>query len=208
MPSWTGKNKWDSIQMYFLADSVEYLELNVDKQALHPLEWRWTALKSAPPPKVVHQLRSFLGMANHYIEFIMHSATMLKQLYQLLAKNVKCKLKRRSGRSRSGKLYTGPLRPRKSHHSQMACGLTFVDDHVTGHPFEVHSNHKPLLGLVGEDRCIQIMTPPRMQRWTLTLPGYQYKLMYIPGWHNAVLPMWSTQSESQIRMKHFTFFKA
>ncbi len=50
-----------------------------------------TALKSTPPPKDVHQLKSFLGMVNHYNKFIMHSATIIKPLYQLLAKNAKWK---------------------------------------------------------------------------------------------------------------------
>ncbi len=71
----------------FLADSEEYMGLKVDKQCLHPLEKKITALKSAPLPKDVHQLRSFLGMVNHYNKFIMHSATILTPLYQLLGKN-------------------------------------------------------------------------------------------------------------------------
>ncbi len=41
--------------------------------------------------------------------------------------------------------------------------------YVFGQHFEIHTDHKPLLGLLGESKGIQQMSSPRMQRWGLTL---------------------------------------
>ncbi len=58
--------------------------------------------------------------------------------------------------------------------------------YVFGRPFEIHTNHKPLLGLLGESKGIQPMSSPRMQRWGLTLATYSYTLKYVPGKDNAI----------------------
>ena len=42
-------------------------------------------------------------------------------------------------------------------------------------------DHKPLLGILGEDRPVPKVVPPRMLRWILTLSGYEYTLKYRVG---------------------------
>ncbi len=71
--------------------------------------------------------------------------------------------------------------------SSVMFGIKRFHSYVDGHPLEIHTDHKPLLGLIGEDRGIRLMAYPRMRRWALTLSGYQYKLMYIPGRDNVVV---------------------
>ncbi len=46
--------------------------------------------------------------------------------------------------------------------------------YVFGRHFEIHTDHKPLLGLLGESKGIQQMSSPRMQRWGLTLASYSH----------------------------------
>ena len=58
--------------------------------------------------------------------------------------------------------------------------------YVFGRHFEILTDHKPLLGLLGEDKGIQPMSSPRMQRWALTLTGYSYTMKFIPGRENTV----------------------
>ncbi len=55
-----------------------------------------------------------------------------------------------------------------------------------GRPFEIHTDRKPLLGLLGESKGIQPMSSPRMQHWGLTLASYSYTLKYVPGKANAI----------------------
>ncbi len=57
--------------------------------------------------------------------------------------------------------------------------------YLFGRHFEIHTDHKPLLGLLGDNKAIQQMLSPGMQRWALTLSAYSYTLKYIPGGHIA-----------------------
>ena len=49
----------------------------------------------------------------------------------------------------------------------------------------MYTDHKPLLGLLKEDRAISHMSSAHIQRWALTLTNYQYHLQYNPGCKNA-----------------------
>jgi len=43
-----------------------YLGLRVDGDGLHLVQEKINAIKNAPPPKDVSELRSFLGMVQYY----------------------------------------------------------------------------------------------------------------------------------------------
>lgn len=47
-----------------------------------------------------------------------------------------------------------------------------------GNPFEIMTDHKPLLGLFKENRQIRSMAASRIQRWAVTLSAYGYTLTY------------------------------
>ncbi|XP_067052728.1 uncharacterized protein [Acropora muricata] len=49
----------------------------------------------------------------------------------------------------------------------------------------IYTDHKPLLGQVNPEPATPLMAPSRMQRWALTLLGYEYDLLYRPGEQNA-----------------------
>ena len=46
--------------------------------------------------------------------------------------------------------------------------------YIYGRHFELVSDHKPLMGLLGKGRNIPVTTSARIQRWALLLAGYQY----------------------------------
>ncbi|KAL7825671.1 hypothetical protein SRHO_G00334090 [Serrasalmus rhombeus] len=52
---------------------------------------------------------------------------------------------------------------------------------VYGHKFTIQTDHKPLLGLLGELKNIQPTASARLQRCALLLMQYQYTLTYKPG---------------------------
>ena len=51
----------------FLAASVTYLGHRIDSQGLHPLEEKVKALQTVPNPKIVTELKSYLGMLSYHI---------------------------------------------------------------------------------------------------------------------------------------------
>ena len=75
--------------------SVEYLGYIVDKDGLRTTPAKVEAITSAPEPRLVHELRSFLGLVNYYGKFICHMSTVTQPLNQLLCKGVPWKWTKR-----------------------------------------------------------------------------------------------------------------
>ena len=64
-------------------------------------------------------------------------------------------------------------------------GIKKFHQHVYGRSFQITSDHKPLLGLLGENKGVPVMASARMQRWALTLAAYEYRLVYKGGKDNG-----------------------
>lgn len=60
-------------------------------------------------------------------------------------------------------------------------GTTYVHQYLYGRPFTIYSDHKPLMYLFSENRAIPANASARVQRWALTLSGYQYTIQHRPG---------------------------
>ena len=60
-------------------------------------------------------------------------------------------------------------------------GVTKFHKYLCGRSFTLQSDHRPLLGLLKQDRVISAMASARIQRWTLTLSNYDYRLECMPG---------------------------
>ena len=72
----------------FGVSSVSYLGHRIDAQGLHMQSDKVEAVRGFPEPKNVSELRTFLGMLNHYRTFLPRAAEELQPLYQLLRKDV------------------------------------------------------------------------------------------------------------------------
>ena len=70
----------------FLLSAVEYLGHKISAEGIQPTEEKVRAIKEAPPPTNVTQLRSSLGLVNYYGKFLPHLASVLAPLYNLLQK--------------------------------------------------------------------------------------------------------------------------
>ena len=77
------------IKCFFLRPSIEYLGHIIDKDGLHSTEAKVRAIKEAPEPQNLTQLRSFLGIVNYYSKFMPNLSTKLAPLYSLLNKQQK-----------------------------------------------------------------------------------------------------------------------
>ncbi len=69
---------------FFMRASVEFLGYLVDAEGLHTTPQKVAAIVNAPRPKNVHELRSFLGLANYYSKFIPNLAEITHPLNRLL----------------------------------------------------------------------------------------------------------------------------
>lgn len=72
----------------FLQPEVVYLGLKINAQGLHPVDEKVKAVRKAPVPSNVSELRSFLGMIQYYHSFLPDLATILAPLHKLLKKNI------------------------------------------------------------------------------------------------------------------------
>ena len=68
----------------FLKESVEYLGHRIDERGIHTSPKKVQAIVEAPSPRNVQELRSFLGLLNHYAKFLPKLASTLHPLHLLL----------------------------------------------------------------------------------------------------------------------------
>ena len=52
---------------------------------------------------------------------------------------------------------------------------------LAGRSFRIQTDHKPLLGLIGEQKPLPLMASPRVVRWAMMLSAYDYRLEYRAG---------------------------
>lgn len=64
--------------------AVEYLGHRITAQGLQPTDEKVQAIKNAPAPTNVSQLKSFLGSLNYYGKFLPNLSSTLAPLYRLL----------------------------------------------------------------------------------------------------------------------------
>ena len=57
-------------------------------------------------------------------------------------------------------------------------GVKKFHDYVFGRHFQLVTDHKPLLGLIKEDRAIPTQASARIKRWALLLSNYEYSLVF------------------------------
>ena len=65
----------------FMASSVIYLGYRIDAESLHPVPEKVQALKEAPMPCNVSELKSYLGLPTYYSKFLPNVSTVLAPLY-------------------------------------------------------------------------------------------------------------------------------
>ncbi|XP_021364454.1 uncharacterized protein K02A2.6-like [Mizuhopecten yessoensis] len=63
----------------------------------------------------------------------------------------------------------------------MIFGVKKFHQYLFGNHFKMYTDHKPLLGLLKEDKKIPEMAAARIIRWALTLAAYEYTLEYREG---------------------------
>ena len=216
----------------FMKPSVTYLGYKIDEAGLHLLEDKVQAIKGAPTPQSVQQLKAYLGLLSYYSKFLPNLSSTLHPFYKLLQKDFPWKwgAEQKKAFSASKELLTseaflvhfdstkkltlacdasaygvgavlahkmpdGSERPigyashtlnkSERNYSQLekeglSCifGIKKFHNYLFGHQFELVTDHKPLLGLLKEDRPTSPQASARIKRWSLFLAGYEYTLTF------------------------------
>ena len=71
----------------FMAPEVEYLGHKINSEGLHPTQDKIKAIRNAPKPQIVTELKSFLGLLSYYSRFLPNVSSTLSPLYSLLQAN-------------------------------------------------------------------------------------------------------------------------
>ena len=72
----------------FLKSEVVFLRHKIEHHGIHPIGPTLDAITHAKVPSNVTELRSFIGMINHYGRFIKQLSTKLRPLHNLLCSGV------------------------------------------------------------------------------------------------------------------------
>ena len=56
-----------------------------------------------------------------------------------------------------------------------------LHQYIYGRKFIIYSNHKPLQHIFGQPKPVTTQASVRLQRWALTLGGYNYQIAFLPG---------------------------
>ena len=70
-------------------------------------------------------------------------------------------------------------------------GVKHFHQYLFGRRFTIKSDHKLLQHLFGEKKGIPAMASARVQRWTLTLSAYDYRVQFVQGKEHANADMFS-----------------
>ena len=215
----------------FLQDSVTFLGHRIDANGLHPLPDKVQAIKEAPKPRSVTELKAYLGLLTYYGKFMPNMSRTLHPLYKLLRKDTAWKWEKEQDKAfkaskellssdeclihfdstlpltlacdasaygigavlahktpegeRPIAYVSRTLTAAEQNYSQLekeglACvfGVKKFHNYVFGHPFELVTDHKPLLGLLKEDRATSAHASARIKRWSLFLSSYEYTLKF------------------------------
>ena len=77
--------KLNGLKCQFFQAQVKYKGHILSKEGISPVKSKLDAIRLAPRPTDMSQVRSFLGMLNYYSEFIKDFASKMNPLYQLLS---------------------------------------------------------------------------------------------------------------------------
>ena len=77
------------VKCSFLQPDIDFLGYHIDAEGRHPMNDKVWAIREAPTPRNVSELRSFLGIINYYSKFLPNLSSTLKPLYVLLLKHRK-----------------------------------------------------------------------------------------------------------------------
>ena len=154
---------------FFMQDAVEYLGHLIDANGKRLTPENITAIKRAPMPTNVQQLRSFLGLLNYYRKFLPMGA-IISHVFP-------------NGEERPITFASRSLSKSEKNYSQidkealaLVYGVQKFHTYLYGRHFTLITDHKPLTTILGPKKGVPAVAAAKLQRWALLLAAYNYTI--------------------------------
>ncbi|XP_064081047.1 uncharacterized protein LOC135197828 [Macrobrachium nipponense] len=163
----------------FMNKEVQYLGHKLDAEGVHASDEKVKAIDQFSVPMNKQELSTFNGMVKSL--FLTCDASSFGLGAVLEQEGESGSLKPVSYASRT------LTRSEKNYSQTEKEGLSVIwavnkfHKYLYGRKFEIWTDHKSLLGLLGDGKAVPHIASGRIIRWSLVLSGYDYKLKYKPG---------------------------
>ncbi|GFR97816.1 transposon Tf2-11 polyprotein, partial [Elysia marginata] len=162
-----------------MQQDVTFLGYRLDKHGIHPLADKIAAIRDAPTPRNTQELRSFVEIVIVCDASPIGVGAILSQVDG-------------KGDEKPVVYASRTLQDAERKYSQIDReGLAIIfavkkfHKYISARFFKLITDHKPLLGLLGEDKVISEHASARVQRWAIILSAYSYSLLHRPGRDNS-----------------------
>ncbi|XP_062698486.1 uncharacterized protein K02A2.6-like [Aedes albopictus] len=175
----------------FYQDQLKYLGHIISARGIQPDPAKIAAISEMPAPTDVSTLRSFLGAVNFYGKFVREMHQLRHPLDNLLKKDTKFVWNRECQHAfqnikrvlQSDLLSLSAAEQNYSQIEKEALALVFACTKfhrmLWGRRFTLQTDHQPLLRVFGSKKGIPVHSANRLQRWALTLLGYDFQIEYV-----------------------------
>ncbi|KAK3746542.1 hypothetical protein QZH41_005600 [Actinostola sp. cb2023] len=183
------RSRKDGETIHEFVAELRILSHVIDSTGVHPVQEKVQALQEARAPTNVSELKSYLGLLNYYNRFLPNLSTALAPLHRLLRKGEPWQWKDQEQASfdKSKQLILSAdvlVHYCTERELILQCDASpYGVGAVLSH--RMPDDHKPLVSLFNEKKQVPTTASPRVQRWSVTLRGYEYSIKFRAGSENG-----------------------
>ncbi|XP_059471864.1 uncharacterized protein K02A2.6-like isoform X2 [Neocloeon triangulifer] len=183
----------------FLVPELTYLGYKFTQDGVLPTDEKLKALAEMPSPKNVEELRAWLGLLKKGVayEWTQECEKAVREVNKSLQETValsyydaKKPIRLACDASRRGLGAVLSHLDDKGNEIELEAlaivwGVKKFKQFLWGRPFELLTDHKPLLGVFGKGKPMAEALPSKLKRYCLVLRDYDFELKHCPGKLNA-----------------------
>ncbi|VDI15022.1 Hypothetical predicted protein [Mytilus galloprovincialis] len=209
----------------FFKDSVTFCGHVIDKHGFHKKQDKIEAIRNAPAPENVSQLKSILGLINYYAKLLPDLSATLSPLHNLLQLPVTLACdaspyglgavishRYPNGSDRPIAFASRSLAPAVKNYLQIDKTLEIIwgvknfHSYLYRRKFKLITDHQPLIYIFNPQKGVSVTASARLQRYSLFLSGYEYEIEFRGTAQHANadslsrLPLKSTEVDTSLKM--------
>uniref|UniRef100_A0A914H5Z1 RNA-directed DNA polymerase n=1 Tax=Globodera rostochiensis TaxID=31243 RepID=A0A914H5Z1_GLORO len=167
----------------FFQNQIKYLGFIIDKNGRRPDSSKIQAISAMPVPNNVPELRSFLGMINHYQQFVKNMRFIRQPLDDLLKQDT---------------AWDWSEKCQGAFEEVIKIRRDFCGEEIPQIPFRetLHATDgsQAAVGHFRQQKGIKAYTAHRLQRWALILLAYDFDIEYQNTAHGVLYQSWQKKN--------------